>query len=685
MNRRRVSVLSLRRHENIRINVVNLIVQSLKVVLESKCRVSQSLDCYVLKRLLEKPEGITILMPQEVYVEGERWAVDTLLGDVAVIEYKSYDHEFKEAEKAARGKYWSIVSQKKYYIVTTWDKWRIYKVIENGLQLIIDGDKDKAREILETLILPRLEVFKIPPLPENVEALYKLDHEKYLEDLRQAFETVKDDPRIKPLYEAYKSVIKSLYGEASEDFYVDLFIRHTYMQIAVLASLSIALGKAGLPEDICSGSLLSVEVALPYLNWWKTALSSKNAKPRIKRVLEEITGRASLVDWSLDTAEDVFRTLYEFLVEPRVRRQLGEYYTPIWLVEMIIREFDLAGKIVLDPFCGSGTFLIKAFYGKIERGKSPETALNEVVGFDVNPLAVAVARAELVMAYKRSSGREPENPPHIYHVDTFATWFGGYVAPAMGLDELAKKAREYLNVLIRFKQVNLGGALDILASLRLIEKSLAYANRFSYSECGLKEKCLEEKIAKYVAKNLENAGNSFIHHFLEHFKRDNVAGTIAKLITKHGGNDVWAVVFTSIYAPILVSEFKPDIVVTNPPWIPVTEFKAPYSERIRIYMLEGIRNRVGNKATQVLAGADIASAALAKSIELAVSGVGFIMNKDQLFNYRSSAPAGIVATYCMLEQTLKNSDVVLKLYDFDFDVFQHGMLPAVVIVKKVRK
>jgi hypothetical protein len=655
------------------------------VVLESKCRVSQSLDCYVLKRLLEKPEGITILMPQEVYVEGERWAVDTLLGDVAVIEYKSYDHEFKEAEKSARGKYWSIVSQKKYYIVTTWDRWRIYKVIENGLQLIIDGDKDKAREILETRILPGLEVFKIPPLPENIEALYKLDHEKYLEDLRQAFETVKDDPRIKPLYEAYKSVIQSLYGEASEDFYVDLFIRHTYMQIAVLASLSIALGKTGLPEDICSGSLLSVEVALPYLNWWKTALSSKNAKPLIKRVLGEITGRASLVDWSLDTAEDVFRTLYEFLVEPRVRRQLGEYYTPIWLVEMIIKEFDLAGKIVLDPFCGSGTFLIKAFYGKIERGESPETALNEVVGFDVNPLAVAVARAELVMAYKRSSGREPENPPHIYHVDTFATWFGGYVAPAMGLDELAKKAREYLNVLIRFKRVNLGSASDILASLRLIEKSLAYANRFSYSECGLKEECLEEKIAKYVAKNLENAGNSFIHHFLDHFKRDNVAGTIAKLIAKHGGNDVWAVVFTSIYAPILVSEFKPDIIVTNPPWIPVTEFKAPYSERIRSYMLERIRNRVGDKATQVLAGADIASAALTKSIELAASGVGFIMNKDQLFNHRSSAPAGIVATYCMLEQTLKNSDVALKLYDFDFDVFQHGMLPAVVVVKKVRK
>ena len=677
--------MSLKPHENIRINVVNLIIQSLKTVLESRCRVSQTLDCYVLRRLLEKPEGITILMPQEVYVGGERWAIDTLLGDVAVIEYKSHEREFEEAEKSARGKYWSIVSRRKYYIVTTWEKWRIYRVTKNNLELVVEGSRDKAREVLETQILPGLETLKIPPLPENIEALYKLDHEKYLEDLKHAFRMVKDDPRIKPLYEAYRSLIQLLYGEASEEFYEDLFIRHTYMHIAVTASLTISLGRTGLPEDVCSGSLIGVEVALPYLNWWKTALSHKEAKPLIERVLKDIVGRATLVDWSLDTAEDVFRTLYEFLVEPPVRRQLGEYYTPIWLVEMMLSEFDLPGKVVLDPFCGSGTFLIKAFHEKVKRGEDPERALAEVVGFDVNPLAVAVARAELVLAYKRASGKEPENPPHVYHVDTFATWFGGYTAPAVELDELARKAREYLGVLIKFRQVDLGSTSNVLAVLRLIEKSLTLANRFSYSECRLDDKCLEEKIEHYVSESLRNGGNSFLQHFLEHFKKNKVAGTIAKLIVKHGGNDVWAVVFTSIYAPILLYAFKPDIIVTNPPWIPVPEYKAPYSEKIRSYMLERIRSRVGDKARQVLAGADIASAALLKSIELASSGVGFIMNRDQLFNHRTPVEAGVVATYCMLEQTLKNGGIALRVYDFDFDVFQHGIPPAIVIVKKVGK
>jgi hypothetical protein len=418
------------------------------------------------------------------------------------------------------------------------------------------------------------------------------------------------------------------------------------------------------------------------LNWWKLALFDKNTQTLIENVLKEIVGRANLVNWSYETAEDAFRMLYEFLVEPKVRRQLGEYYTPIWLVEMIIKEFDLTKKVVLDPFCGSGTFLIKSFHEKVEKGESPEEALNEVVGFDINPLAVSVARAELLLAYRRVSGKEPVEPPYIYHADTLGTWFGKYVFPAMGLYELAKKASAYMDILINLKQINIGDASNILATLKKLEKNLTYAIRFAHNECRLEEKCLEEKIARYLEQGLGGSADSFTARFLEHFKTENVAGVIAKLLVTHGGNDVWAVVFMSIYAPILMTGFKASIIVTNPPWIPVYEYKAPYSEKIRNYMKDGIVSCIGKKATQVLAGADIASASLVKSIEYASDGVGYIMSREQLFNHSSSVPAGIIATYCLLEKALKNSNSKVKFYDFDFDVFQHGMPPAVVIVKK---
>ena len=78
---------------------------------------------------------------------------------------------------------------------------------------------------------------------------------------------------------------------------------------------------------------------------------------------------------------DVLRPLYEQFVDERDRKAFGEFYTPDWLAEFIVREIcddawcetavakalaarqqgvDLEGVGVLDPTCGSGTFLYHA-------------------------------------------------------------------------------------------------------------------------------------------------------------------------------------------------------------------------------------------------------------------------------------------------------------------------------------
>jgi SAM-dependent methyltransferase len=675
--------MSVKPHENIRIQVVELLKRILIDVVRKRYEISRDLHSYMLLKLLESPEGINVLMAQEVRVGNERRAVDMALGGEIIFDFKSHEREFDDAERDAREKYWSLVSKARFFITTNWHKWRIYRVTGEGLELVEECDRGRAKELLRTQVIPQLRVIRIPPTPENIEALYKLEHERILKSLREVFNNVREDPRVKPLYEAYKSMMSLFYGgEKDEDFYVDLFMRHTYMHMAVLASLTEALGKVGRVEDVCSGALINIDVALPYLNWWRIALFNGDTEARMRGVLEEVVARASMVGWSVGVTEDVFRILYEFLVEPRVRRELGEYYTPLWLVEMMLNEFDVKDRIVLDPFCGSGTFLVKAFHRKVGEGEDPDKALGEVVGFDINPLAVAVARAELIIAYLRATEREPENPPHVYHVDTFATWFGEGTLPVAGLENLAKKAQAYLQILINLNQIKLGKASQILALLRDIEKTLTYAIRFSYHECHLNLECLEKRIENYLVKGLGNLKNQFIQKFLEHFEKHGVARSIADLIIKHGGNDVWSVVLLSIYVPILMTKFKTNIIVTNPPWIHVTEYKAPYSSKLREYMLKNIKRCVGEKAAQVVAGADIAAAALGKSIELAEEGVGFIMNKDQLFNHKSSMPAGIIATFCILEGLLRNKNVELSLFDFDFDVFQHGIYPAVIIVKK---
>jgi hypothetical protein len=681
-------------HENVRVKVVNLLIDALKEILEIKYSTQKdSSSLRLLQLFSEQREQIDLLMPQEIYTsENQKTTIDMALSNEIIFEFKSYENEFDKAKENGETKYWSSISKAKFFIVTNWSKWRIYKVTKSGLQLEEECDSIKAKQVLKTKVIPKLEKIKIPPIPKNVEALYKLGYHDLSNDLKKAFEATKMDIKVAPLYEAYKSIMKMLYGEAKETFFEELFIKHTYMHMITLASLSAALNKQGQPEDLCSGAglLTNVDVALPYLNWWKPFLRNPDVKEYLEKVVNEVAQRANLIDWSQNTAEDVFRTLYEFLVEPEVRRELGEYYTPLWLVDMIIKEFNIKEKIVLDPFCGSGTFLVKVFHKKIDLKEDPDTALSEIVGFDINPLAVAVARAELVIAYTRRTNKELENPPQIYHIDTFAAFFEekkeekkkkvSFLIP--GFDDAIKRAKAYF----RLKNpIELGGGADVLVALRELEKSLTLATRSAFFECGLQKDCLKKKIEERIFKELKNSKNKFVKEFLEHFKEDSVAETIADLIMKHQGNDVWSVVLMSMYASILIKKFKPDIVVTNPPWIPVTEYKAPYSDEIREYLLDKITPFIPKKSAQIVNGADVAIVGLGKCLEFANEGVAFIMNKEQLFNHKSCMSAGIVVTYYLLKSFLKDNRWKMKLFDFDFDVFKHGIYPSVIVLKKVKE
>ncbi|RLG34257.1 hypothetical protein DRN97_02980 [Methanosarcinales archaeon] len=69
------------------------------------------------------------------------------------------------------------------------------------------------------------------------------------------------------------------------------------------------------------------------------------------------------VELEPDRVKDLFKRLYQNLVPKRVRHDLGEYFTPDWLAELVLKEVEYDGDLerrVLDPACGSGTFLVLA-------------------------------------------------------------------------------------------------------------------------------------------------------------------------------------------------------------------------------------------------------------------------------------------------------------------------------------
>jgi N-6 DNA Methylase len=93
------------------------------------------------------------------------------------------------------------------------------------------------------------------------------------------------------------------------------------------------------------------------------------------------------------------KALYHRLLPKQLRHDLGEYYTPDWLAEYVIDRAGYAGEPgtrMLDPACGSGTFLVSAMRrmkGRasedgLDAGETAQAVLNGIVGFDLNPLAV---------------------------------------------------------------------------------------------------------------------------------------------------------------------------------------------------------------------------------------------------------------------------------------------------------
>jgi len=109
------------------------------------------------------------------------------------------------------------------------------------------------------------------------------------------------------------------------------------------------------------------------------------------------------------TTRDLLKELYEVLIPRSLRHHLGEYYTPDWLADLTLDEVQFDGSPdarILDPACGSGTFLALAIRrireaGDLQLRDRKETARHitrNVVGFDINPLAVIAARTNFLLA-----------------------------------------------------------------------------------------------------------------------------------------------------------------------------------------------------------------------------------------------------------------------------------------------
>ncbi|MGH9752464.1 MAG: HsdM family class I SAM-dependent methyltransferase, partial [Blastocatellia bacterium] len=109
---------------------------------------------------------------------------------------------------------------------------------------------------------------------------------------------------------------------------------------------------------------------------------------------------------------DILGGVFQKLISPEERHKFGQHYTDEDIVD-VINAFCIrkAEAVVLDPACGSGSFLVRAYYRKhqLDKRLSNQELLRGLYGCDINPFPAHLATLNLAA---RNISNE-ENYPHI--------------------------------------------------------------------------------------------------------------------------------------------------------------------------------------------------------------------------------------------------------------------------------
>lgn len=254
---------------------------------------------------------------------------------------------------------------------------------------------------------------------------------------------------------------------------------------------------------------------------------------------------------------DLYKRLYQNLVPERIRHDLGEFYTPDWLADYVLERvgfFDDPRLRLLDPSCGSGTFLVRALKVLKARGNLTAAQLVEHVrsrnlaGFDLNPLAVISARANVILALSDELAKtaEPLTIP-VFLADSI-------YSPELDQDAYVYKLEtERGPVEMRFpKSLVVSDAFN--AVLREVEEFMREDGDKPRAE-DLPPDCL------------------IVKHGLTQFY-DQIWE-----LDEQEWNKIWCRIINNRFAAVVVGKYE--FVVGNPPWVTWSNLPASYRDAVK--------------------------------------------------------------------------------------------------------
>jgi type I restriction-modification system DNA methylase subunit len=442
------------------------------------------------------------------------------------------------------------------------------------------------------------------------------------------------------LESAYSLFTRLILAKACEDYKlpdIDFsgFIKNQIRNISFRGDISLmawAITTRDLIESMKQKLVKSVfEGDIFY--WWEDSYKELSAgdslyspryekqKPYFGEALADIILTLYKFDFS-EIVGDPLGTLYQRYFDKETRKALGEFYTPKEVVEYILDAVGYDGrgvidKKLLDPACGSGTFLVEALRRYL---KASEQVVEEkgwlgilkelcneyrIVGFDIHPFATFMAQMQfmLVLIPKYKKAMEEDSRFVLNRLPIFRT--DSLVDETKG--EARKVTIETFESGIRYISIDTGlpvegGNLrikmpydkDVFAGTDLLNvqeyfaalqavfdtvKESAWEGKYEVD----KEK-LERNFKQYLPEKEWSKLISFFTPYAEHFLQK-----FEELKETFGDGKLIKSIEDLMLAAILKNYVKYDFVVENPPYVRTQAF-----EKSKKYIRENYESAYGN-------------------------------------------------------------------------------------------
>ena len=385
--------------------------------------------------------------------------------------------------------------------------------------------------------------------------------------LKDAHDRNRDNPTVAVKRKLWQELLQVALGQdstgdpESADW---LYIRHTYLTTLVALILQAHFGidvvreADNAPQALLNGATLTRHTGLKGviesdLFQWAAEIG-ENAHIRA------IARKVAQFDWT-QRAEELAATLYQNTVSREERRRMGEYYTPRWLTQAMVEELitEPADSVVLDPACGSGTFIESLAQNIIaaQAGQHPSDTLaklqQNIIGIDLHPVAVQLAKATWVLSSHQviSAARVSDRPP-------------ADIAPPIYLGD---------SLQLRYDRNNLDSHGYI--TLRTTEQlegeagTVEFQIPMSLARQPDKFDLLMLDLANAIDRQADLERVFDRHQVADGSERDTIRQTARQMGKLHAvdRNHIWAYYLRNMVQPAVIATQKVDAIVSNPPWL----------------------------------------------------------------------------------------------------------------------